>query len=125
MAARWNYPQDDVGGFLAPEPSAPSAPVDRSVPLSKLNFNYTIQVTSGAPGWVPRTVWDDGRKTYVQFAGDVFFGELPILLVIERGDPRVVNYRLEGNTFEVDRLFRVAELRLGEEHQDVVVLERK
>jgi type IV secretion system protein VirB9 len=40
------------------------------------------------------------------------------------GKSDLVNYRVRGNYYIVDRLFAAAELRLGEKHQDVVRITR-
>jgi type IV secretion system protein TrbG len=36
----------------------------------------------------------------------------------------LVNYRMRGDYYVVDRLFDAAELRLGEKHQDIVRITR-
>jgi len=41
-----------------------------------------------------------------------------------RGDDQLVNYRVQGNYYIVDRLFAAAELRLGEKPQQVVCISR-
>jgi len=40
------------------------------------------------------------------------------------GDSQLVNYRVSGNHYIVDRLFAAAELRLGEKPQQVVRISR-
>jgi type IV secretion system protein VirB9 len=42
----------------------------------------------------------------------------------EGGRAELVNYRLRGSYYVVDRLFAVAELRLGEKRQQVVRIVR-
>ena len=50
---------------------------------------------------------------------------LPILFVQgSKGVPALVNYRVKGNTYIVDRLFAVAELRLGDKPQLVIRIVR-
>ena len=52
-------------------------------------------------------------------------GEAPALFVIGRdGKSQLVNYRMSGDYYVVDRLFARAELRLGEKRQDVVKIAR-
>ena len=69
--------------------------------------------------------FDDGRKVYIQFPSRLDQGEAPPLFVVGRnGDSQLVNYRINGSYYIVDRLFAVAELRLGEDDQEVVRIER-
>jgi type IV secretion system protein VirB9 len=52
-------------------------------------------------------------------------GEAPPRFVIgSSGRAELVNYRLRGHYYVVDRLFSVAELRLGGKHQQVVRIVR-
>jgi type IV secretion system protein VirD4 len=52
-------------------------------------------------------------------------GEAPPLFVTgEKGKPQLINYRMRGNYYVVDRLFAAAELRLGEKPQQVVRIVR-
>jgi type IV secretion system protein VirB9 len=43
----------------------------------------------------------------------------------EGGRPELVNYRVRGRYYVVDRLFAAAELRLGERRQQVVRIVRE
>ena len=55
----------------------------------------------------------------------VSYGEVPPLFVSgEEGGTELVNYRLRGRYYVVDRLFERAELRLGARRQDVVRIVR-
>lgn len=52
-------------------------------------------------------------------------GEAPPLFVVgPLGDSQLVNYRVSGNHYIVDRLFAAAELRLGENPQQIVRISR-
>jgi type IV secretion system protein TrbG len=48
----------------------------------------------------------------------------PLFVQGSNGKPALVNYRVKGNTYIVDRLFAVAELRLGSKPQSVVKIIR-
>jgi type IV secretion system protein VirB9 len=62
---------------------------------------------------------------FIEFPPAMAGGEAPPLFVIgSSGKAELVNYRLRGHYYIVDRLFSVAELRLGEKHQKVVRIER-
>ena len=48
----------------------------------------------------------------------------PLFVVGPEGKSQVVNYRVRGSTMIVDRLFAAAELRLGQDPQQVVRISR-
>lgn len=94
--------------------------------LERLNFRYRIQTVRGpAPRWRPVRVFDDGRRTYVEFPLDLGVGEAPPLFLADGGDVALLNYRVIGNRYVVDRLFEVAELRLGGARQTIVRISRE
>ncbi len=91
--------------------------------LDRLRFRY--EISGDKPHWRPTRVFDDSRKVYIQFPARLDQGEAPPLFVVGRdGKSQLVNYRMQGNYYVVDRLFALAELRLGEKNQDVVRIER-
>lgn len=102
--------------------------VDSGLNLDRLNFNYDIRPAGGsvfrsatAPRWQPVRVFDDGAKTFIQFpAGLASSDAPPLFLVGPRNTAELVNYRFANGYYVVDRLFSVAELRLGEKPQTVV-----
>src|SRR3546814_16252064 len=77
------------------------------------------------PPWRPVRAWDDGSKVYIEFPARLDQGEAPPLFVVgPLGDNQLVNYRVSGNHYVVDRLFAAAELLLGEDPQQVVRFSR-
>jgi type IV secretion system protein VirB9 len=113
----WRYP-DDSGGRSA----AIVGPVD----LEAVNFRYSIRTIRGhTPRWRPIRVFDDGRRTYVEFPLDIGASEAPPLFLINGTEAQLVNYRVAGNRYVVDRLFDVAELRLGARRQTIVRITRE
>ena len=57
-------------------------------------------------------MFDDGAKVYIQFPSGLAQSEAPPLFVIgPDGKPALVNYRVRGTTYIVDRLFAAAELQ--------------
>jgi Conjugal transfer protein len=87
-----------------------------------LGFPYRLE---GDAPWKPIQVFDDGAKVYIQFPPGLAQSEAPPLFVIgPDGKPALVNYRVRGTTYIVDRLFAAAELRLGTAPQRVVRIVR-
>jgi P-type conjugative transfer protein TrbG len=130
VAVQWSYPQSQALAPLATAPAAArasSAPAATPTPadVSALNFDYAIETAAGKPRWKPQVVYDDGQKTFIRFDASILHGESPALYVIERGEMQIVNYRVKKNLYVVDRIFEFAELRLGQEDQDIVRLRNR
>ena len=90
--------------------------------IEALQFRYRIE---GEAPWKPVRVFDDGAKVFIQFPSGLKQGEAPPLFVIgPDGKPALVNYRVKGALYIVDRLFAAAELRLGTAPQQVVRIVR-
>jgi P-type conjugative transfer protein TrbG len=123
-AISWTYPQDELIALKSAEAAAlAAAPVAEGVAVDRLNFNYRIE-GDRAP-WTPVRAFDDGTRTFIEFPPSVGTGEIPPLFVIgSSGRAELVNYRQSGRYYVVDRLFSVAELRIGEKHQLVVRIVR-
>jgi len=90
------------------------------VGIDALNFNYSIQVVQGHPSWTPVQVFDDGRRTFVRFPAAMTLREAPALFVLRDSETQLVNYRVKGDTYVIDRLVDAAELRVGQKDQEVV-----
>lgn len=93
--------------------------------VGALDFDYRVRVVRGArPAWTPLRVFDDGRRTWIEFAEATQASELPPLFVITGEGAELVNYRIDGRRYMVDRVFDRAELRLGVRAPQVVRIER-
>jgi type IV secretion system protein TrbG len=121
----WIYPASELVSLKkqrSEAEAAASAVADTGVAIEQLRFRYSI--TGDAP-WKPVRVFDDGAKVYIQFPAGLAQSEAPPLFVIgPDGRPALVNYRVRGTTYIVDRLFAAAELRLGTAPQRVVRIVR-
>jgi len=125
-ALSWRYPADELAGLTARNERAiarDAGSIERGLTLEGLNFNY--RMTGDSPAWKPVRVFDDGRQVFIQMPDDIATTDMPPLFVLgSDGDAELVNYRVRGNYYVVDRLFRAAELRLGERNQTVVRISR-
>lgn len=123
-AISWTYPQDRLVALQRQNVRAEQArPLAEGVALTNLRFRYAI--TGNNPPWRPVRAWDDGNKVYIEFPARLDQGEAPPLFVVgPLGQSQLVNYRVSGNHYIVDRLFGAAELRLGENPQAVVRISR-
>lgn len=123
-ALSWTYPQDELIALRRNQAVAEAAtPVASGLAVEQLNFGYRI--SGDDPSWRPLRAFDDGRQTFIEFPASIAVGEAPPLFVISaKGEAQLVNYRVSGRFYVVDRLFDAAELRLGEKRQAVVRIVR-
>ena len=107
-AVSWRYPADMV---LQSQP-APSPPTAALVLApDKLNLRYRIE--GDKPEWRPLAAFDDGQQVFIEMPEQVRTLEAPPLFVIGDEGAELVNYRVQGRYYVVDRLFAKAELRIG------------
>lgn len=123
-ALSWVYPQDQLIALNAAAEQAEAArPVAAGLSVEQLHFDYVI--SGDQPTWRPLRAFDDGRQTFIEFPASLAVGEAPPLFLVDaKGTAALVNYRVQGRYYVVDRIFDVAELRLGLKHQDIVRITR-
>ena len=88
---------------------------DNAIPLApnaldRLYFDYKLD---GNSAMRPERVLDDGQRTYIFYPNDSRFREIPTLMIYSNGKTELVNFRVNGNRYIVDRLFDKAVLLLG------------
>ena len=111
-AVAWAYPR---------QASAQKPPATPVIPAVEAR-NYRYGLVGDAPPWRPISVYDDGRRVYVEFPRGIIQGEMPPLFVIgAEGEPQIANSRVHQNILIVDRLFGTAELRLGSSERQQTV----
>jgi len=123
-ALSWTYPQETLIALkrAAAEAQAVQA-VAGGIEVDQLHFDYAV--SGDKPTWRPLRVFDDGRQTFIEFPATLAVGEAPPIFLLDReGEAQLVNYRLKGRFYVVDRIFDVAELRLGTKHQQIVRISR-
>lgn len=125
-ALSWTYPHDSLVLKRVRNARAHKTSdqiIDRNLSVSAIKFRYEIE--GDKPHWRPLRAFDDGNKVYIQFPSKLAQGEAPPLFVLNtKGGSELVNYRVKGSYYIVDRLFAAAELRLGEKPQQVVRITR-
>lgn len=122
----WKYPSSPLiiaNRFASKPDTKPQTPMS-GLGQRQLNFNYHF-VASDRPAWMPRRVFDDGHKTYVEFPESMQDSEAPILYGLSKAKQQeVLNYRRHKNFYIVDHLVDVAELTVGGKTKAVVGIER-
>lgn len=100
-------------------PRPPKGPSTEEIVASRLqsapqviNTEYSIAEGTGSEDILPSLVFDDGRFTYLRFAGN---REVPAVFhVLGDGSEALVNTHMEGDLLVVDRVSRRLTLRAGE-----------
>ena len=129
-AISWNYPQEELVSTLAQVGRRNQQSRDTeltAVDIESLNYHYSVATEVGAPpAWLPKEVFDDGRRTYIDFPDNIGTTEAPPLFIRSSdGQADLVNYRVKGHFYIVDRLFDRAELRIGRDPQTIVAITRQ
>jgi type IV secretion system protein TrbG len=76
-----------------------------NVAVERINFDYKVEVVKGKPKFKPLRVMDDGARTYISMNDNVPVEEAPVLILIDPdGSEQMVNYRLKGNIYTIDRM---------------------
>jgi P-type conjugative transfer protein TrbG len=118
----FTYPEDVQAQWQAYQQQALQYYVDTTMTngtsLASLDFDYSLSGSN--PSWHPLRVYSDGIKTYIQFPRSVLSGDSPTLVALDHDGSwfssptkEIVNYRVEGDTYVVDRVLDRAALISG------------
>ena len=131
-AVAWNYPMDLITQLVDQhhhETLEDDKVIERGVVIAAIDFGYTIKSrTRKLPKWMPKRVFNDGRKTYIHFPKDLAVTEAPPLFILgdkpKDREAQLVNYRVKANYYIVDQIIERAQLRLGKAPQQIVTITR-
>ena len=87
--------------------------------VDELNFNFKL--TGDNPVWRPVRVYSSENKTYIQMPKRMRHREAPVFLEIGDEGRQLVNYRLQGTTFVVDKIIEKGVLLAGAGKKQAVV----
>lgn len=128
VAVAWRYPQDEVAQLeaaAAQQDAADKATTATLVRLDSANFSYSVKAERGHPAWMPLQVFDDGTRTFIRFPVAMLKREAPAFFVLDATNQiQIVNVRVKNEYYIVDRLFERAELRVGQQDQEIVHIVR-
>ena len=121
----WRYPDSDgIMENIGDAPTSSSVSDINSIDVSKLDVGYQVKLIQGkqAPDWMPSMVFNDGNKTYIKFPAQM--QEAPTLFIGNNiQNDQLVNYRVQGDYYVVDRLFDQAQLRNGLDPKNQIVVQ--
>lgn len=126
---KFNYPvripynlNTTIGSIAENSESAKVETVMEGVSPEFLSFDYKMSYLPHKAKrmyWLPKRVYDDGRKTYVVLPEEVLNKKLPGLFDQKNN---VINYRVSNNILIVDHLIDKISLILG---KDKITIEKK
>ena len=118
----FTYPEEARKKWKAIQTAVTRERTEKTIPqtgeyLGNLSFDY--EITGDAP-WKPIRVYNDGRKTIIQMPQALEQTEAPTLLLLKKeggaftdDTTAMVNYRVQGNRYIVDAVFKKATLIAG------------
>jgi type IV secretion system protein TrbG len=117
----FNYPDDTQRQWSAYQQNvAWGASSTLPAGASVANLDFGFRVSGDSPAWRPLRVYTDGAKTYIQFPRAMAFGSAPALVALDNDggwfsspSQQMVNYRIAGDRYVVDRVLDRAELVAG------------
>ena len=94
--------------------------------VTDLDFNYRIiPHTLDLPSWAPSHVFNDGRRTYIDFPSADRAAYAPVLFSVDsHGARTLVNYHVQGTYYIVDSVLDHAELVLSANDGNVITILR-
>jgi len=95
-----------------PQPQTDGA-VASLASLDSGNLNFSYAVSGPKVPWEPIRAFDDGTHTYIQMPATTNSSEVPALMVAAGDGSEMVNYRVRGDYYIVDKLFDQAVLVSG------------
>lgn len=105
----FSYPEDAVTASQLAQAKANAAMPNLTAALAHpelLNYDYGYK---GSLESKPKSVFDDGTKTFFQFSGEV-----PAIFAVKSdGSETLINYRREGDRIVVDKVNRQWTMRQG------------
>jgi type IV secretion system protein VirB9 len=118
----FNYPDDMQRQWSAYQQTVAFGTAASRLPTgeSVANLDFGFRISGDDPRWRPLRVYSDGMKTYIQFPRTLSSGTAPALVALDNDGgwfssptQQMINYRMQGDRYIVDRVLDRAELVSG------------
>ncbi len=103
----------DAAAKNAADPANNSNSLDPAAHVNPAQLNFAYTVAGADVPWKPIRAFDDGSHVYVQMPSGMKSSEAPALLINAGSGTQMVNYRVAGSYYVVDRLFSDAVMVAG------------
>jgi type IV secretion system protein VirB9 len=120
---RWEYPRTMPYHVKTTATESPNRLEAQTTLVDPTFLSFDYKMTYSAfkkPIWLPKRVYDDGRKTYIELDEQMLNMASPVLF--NKRNERI-NYRVQKNLIVIDELIEQATLRRGKEK--VVVVKKR
>ena len=103
----------------------------RSLPVAAVDpgqLNFSYKISGPQMPWKPVRAFDDGTHVYIQMPAGMKASEAPALMVAAGSGSQMVNYRVRGDYYVVDRLFDQAVLVAGvgrQQDRETIAVQRQ
>lgn len=128
----FDYPDDverEWGAWKAAQVRETAANTMPATGQNLAHLDFGFRLSGDNPSWKPVRVYSDGEKTYIQFASATFGGEAPALVALaddggmfSNPSEQLVNYRVVGDRYVVDKVIERAALITGVGRKQVKVV---
>ena len=125
-AVDWDYPEDELARLQTQTSELASAEklgAHRRHRRAQLQLHDSSDEGHAGPGHRCRPSMTAGARSYA-FPAAMLVREAPALFVLRDKETQLVNYRMKGDFYVVDRLIDSAELRVGQQDQEIVRIVR-
>jgi type IV secretion system protein TrbG len=118
----FNYPDDVQRQWSAYRQTVAFGAAASTLPSGEniANLNFGFRLSGDHPNWCPLRVYTDGSKTYIEFPRSIGSDTAPALVALDNDGgwfssptEQMVNYRMQGDRYIVDRVLDRAELVSG------------
>lgn len=129
----FSYPEDSDAAWAAyhqanaQKGAMNGAASGEAMSLVQGDLDFSYRLKGDSPRWKPVRVYASANKTFIQFPANAQNTDIPALVILGPGNQdQLVNYRLVGNRYVVDRVIDKAALISGVgRHQTRVEIERE
>lgn len=124
----FDYPDDMREAWAAYQAGHGKAATTLPTGQNIAGLDFGFRISGDRPSWTPQRVYSDGQKTYIQFPSADFGGEAPALVALgndgglfSKPTQQLVNYRVIGDRYVVDKVLTRAALISGVGGSQVMV----
>jgi type IV secretion system protein VirB9 len=97
----------------AADPRDPTSDAMRLAAVDPSRLNFAYEISGANVAWRPVRAFDDGAHVYLEVPTSMQASSAPALMIAAGGGTQMVNYRVRGSYYVVDRLFDQAVLVSG------------
>lgn len=87
--------------------------IENLMTVNAMNLHFDYKISERGLSWSPTAVFDDGQKTYLKMKPELRASVAPIFMIEDHGKTVLVNYRMVGGYYVVDRIFKDGKLLVG------------